>query len=214
MQDPWLRKKLDRKRRLREHWQYLETYAPELWKAEPGLVIDIGPGAGVTLEITRYLGHTHQGVDAKPDSVGGMGADYLRACRLIHQRQKLNVAYVGLHRWLGLPGFEHSAVLINMRGSIEQCYSDCMVGPPHDEHQRCDQLDWPVWPPYDSNGIFVPMMRAFHKLLRNDGVLVIHANGTKSTNSWYEDHICSAALHAGFTPALVERPLLHKWVKV
>ena len=35
MQDDWLRRKLDRTRRLREHWEYVEKYLPELKTESP-----------------------------------------------------------------------------------------------------------------------------------------------------------------------------------
>src|SRR5690606_26418783 len=55
LDDPWLARKVDRERRLKEHRAYMERYCAEL--DGKGLVIDIGPGPGEFLELCRAKGH-------------------------------------------------------------------------------------------------------------------------------------------------------------
>ena len=184
----WLAKKTDRERRLNEHFSYLVNYAGEALHRPAGLVIDIGPGCGETLEIARYYGHAHLGIDAETGD-GGMGDRYLRYCRLMHERQQLNVEYCGLFGFLKncMDGKRHTfadTVLINMRGSIEQCLHEYMLGAPHHEHQDANQLTWNIGG--ELRDQFVHMLQMYYRILRPGGVVLIHANGTGDDKNMVE----------------------------
>ena len=185
MQDPWLSKKLDRGRRMREHDAYLAVFVPDLPNWEPGTVLDLGPGAGELLEIARHYGHDAIGLDAK-DGEGGMGDPYLEACRLMHERQYLHVVRCGIDGLLDgddlagdIEDREGLHCLINSRGSIEQMFSDCMQGEPHHVHHDCSRLLW-----VDNFATHAKMINFFwvmERLLRVGGELLIHANGAANT---------------------------------
>ena len=145
-----------------------------------------------------------------------MGDDYLALSKLWTERQQVPVEYVGLED-CGTTLDRHAgqAAFINSRGSIEQALAGCMVGPPHDEHHRSDKLDWMM--DHTTAGVFRWLMAMFYRLLRPGGIVLIHANGTRTKKSreWYDKRIQIAAKQVGLE--LVDRDerskRLHKWVK-
>jgi SAM-dependent methyltransferase len=215
MSDEWLRKKLNRSRRLQEHWEYVDAYAPELYKASSGCVLDLGPGAGELLEIARYYNHNAIGLDA-PDGKGGMGNAYVRACSLMHSRQKLCVTLCGLDALLFGEGGEQITdraeqfVLINSRGSFEQMFADCMEGEPHHLHHDCKRLAWRDTP------ITRAKLRLFfefmHNLLRPGGSLLIFANGSANTDVGKRLTLDAAEEVSGLRLVLDDARIL-KWQK-
>ena len=148
---------------------------------------------------------------------GGMGKKYLRYSKLMHERQGISVYYNGLRCWLEETqdnlGIRSTAVFINLRGSIEQCFADYMVGVPHDEHHKAIDLNWRCTG--ETHDVFARMFRVFFLLLRPRGRVVIHANGTGAAISreWYDETIQKAAKDAGLTLHMRENYRLHSWVK-
>jgi len=220
LKDPWLKRKTDRLRRLREHAEYLQKFCPEIVTIEPkGLVIDIGPGPGELLEIARYYGHEVMGIDAEIESRGGMGNEYLEYSQLMAQRQDITVHYCGFlwwmdnvltfgtQQWHEMPA---SCVLINSRGSIEQTMCDYMDGVPHDVHHDCKLLSW------RENGetadAFEGLFVKIKKLLRPGCSLLINANGAANVE-FYDKTVLHAAERVGLRLVMYEAPTLHKWVK-
>ena len=235
----WLRQKLDFERRARELAEYARRWLPELTKRPPGFVIDIGPGMCEILRIGRLFGHRVLGIDA-PSGEGGMGHDYLEATRLMAERCGVPVLNCGLEKFvelaivvgpvdsLGPPSFPNvdpkdeplailaaqalnRTVVINMRGSIEQCFAQLMEGPPHHETMRADQLRWAD--PDGMYDVFVRMFVAYSKLLRPDGVVCIHANGSahEESHKLYLDTLFKTAQEAGFKLVDSDGDRLHKF---
>ncbi len=211
MADPWLKKKLERENRLKEHYDYIDQYLPEIKTAESGLVIDLGPGCGELLEIARKYKHEILGVDAKTGE-GGMGDGYLSVSQLMTERQKIPVEYVGFSEWIerDFCNLTSSVVVINSRGSIEQMYHNHMEGVPHDKHQCCGKLAWKITGMLEDE--FMRMFRVFWTLLRPGGVVRIHANGARNTNE-YDDLIRECSKTSGLKLIANESNRLHKWVK-
>ncbi len=213
MMDPWLKKKLARDSRLKEHYDYIDQYLPEIKTARPGLVIDLGPGCGELLEIARTYRHDILGIDAKT-GVGGMGDKYLRVSQLMTQRQKIPVEYVGFFEWIGESqascNLTSGVVAINSRGSIEQMYHNHMIGEPHDRHQCCSKLAWNITGTLKDE--FIRMFRVFWTLLRPGGVVRIYANGAQNTNE-YDKLIRECSKTSGLKLIANESDRLHKWVK-
>jgi len=213
--DPYLQKKYDREKSIREHVDYFGRYCPELVPVTkpPGLVVDIGPGFGVGLEVARQLGYDTIGVES-PSGDGGMGDAYHRLSRLLHARQKLAVTYVGWQEWVEAAEIpEDSVFLFNSRGSWEQCYAELLSGPPHDRHHDCKQQTWD-----QIVTCVIRWRRAFAFMasrLVPGGLVLIHANGTGSSTSdrWYSAAIAAAGEFAGLELALKEGNKLHKWKK-
>lgn len=208
----WAAEKLDMKRRRLDLIHYIDTYLPEL-KSKPGLVIDIGCGPGDFLGLCKDLKHTVLGIDA-PNGKGGMGESYLKLCRERRKEFGVPVNEYGIRGFFRdaalISKFAGKAVCINMRGSIEQCFSDYMVGPSHDLHHDCHLLNWnkgtaPTW--------FTLLMETVATLLRPGGVLLIHANGTKDSDEWYDNAIQEAAFGAELVLVKHVPPVLHKWEK-
>lgn len=184
MRDEWLRKKLNRTRRIKDHIQYLLSNAPELFESPAGVVVDLGPGDGVLLEIAREAGHTPFGVDA-PSGEGGMGQNYYRACQLIHNDLGLTVVRTGALNWLKAKPIENmraeaKAVLINSRGSLEQIFAPHLDGPPHHLHHDASKLSWRINDKLLASDLH-KMFRTVVSTLRDDGSFLIHMNGAANT---------------------------------
>lgn len=211
MEDPWLKKKLVRDNRFKEHYDYIDQYLPEIKTAEPGLVIDLGPGCGELLEIARKYKHDILGVDAEVGS-GGMGEGYLRVSQLMTQRQKIPVEYVGFSIWIqqDFCNLTSSVAVINSRGSIEQMFHEHMEGEPHDKHQCCGKLTWKITGTLRDE--FFRMFRTFWMLLRPGGVVRIHANGARNTDD-YNKLIRECSKTSGLKLIANESNRLHKWIK-
>jgi hypothetical protein len=208
----WLAGKVDRKRRLREHAEYLTNFVPELFSIRRGgLVIDLGPGPGELLELTREMGFDVLGIDAK-NGTDGMGDEYLTISKLMAERQELPIEYCGLKKFTMQddPALAQAAVLINSRGSIEQMFSAQMEGAPHHLHHDSNQLSWL------ENGStidqFVHFFRICTRLLNVGGFMLIHANGAQNSG-WYCKAIVKAAEECGGLRLLMREGLVHKWVR-
>ena len=238
-QNEWLQQKLDLKRRAHELVEYARRWLPELAKRPPGVVIDVGPGMCEILRIGRLFGHRVLGIDA-PSGEGGMGHDYLKATRLMAERCGVPVLNCGLEKFVELaikvgsvdplgrpssPSIDpkdeplailaaqalHRTIVINMRGSIEQCFARLMEGPPHHETMRADQLRWA-----DPDGmyeVFARMFVVYSRLLRPDGVVCIHANGSadKESHNLYLDTLFKTAKEAGLELVDSDGDRLHKF---
>ena len=217
--DAYLRKKYNRKARLAEHLQYIAQNCPEILNAEPGTVIDIGPGPGEMLEFAREFGHNDIGIDA-PTGEGGMGTGYLKLSKLMHARQKLSVDYIGGPKYFQeISNFaiarvtsEH-VILFSARGSFAQCWAEHVGGPPHHINHDCKQQYW-IW----SDKLFADWNRAFRAMfahLRPGGHVLIAANrlGEQSNQRRYDKEITSVAKAAGFESIATADSYIHKWRK-
>lgn len=213
MEDQWLAKKLDRSRRLKEHAAYVETYLGEIKEQPPGVFIDLGPGAGETLEIARSFGHQAVGIDAQR-GFGGMGDSYLEACQIRWRQQKLSVLQLtgGALEWLrsssslSLVG---QCVAINSRGSWEQIFHEFMEGDPHHIHHQAGRMRWRT----NDKLLYRTIERAVKRMaimLRPGGVLMIHMNGCQNSYDG-EKIVRDAAESAGLEPK-ANVTCLYKWV--
>lgn len=186
----WLRRKLDRQRRFKEHQRYITDYLPELSRSSSaaGCVIDIGCGDGMFLEIAKSMGCLGMGFD-KSIGAGGMGDDYVQLCELIRNRVGVSamLAPGGAIELLEELKFFAPADIINCRGAIEQVFADFMDGPPHHEHHDCNRLSWRE----DENTVDAIdqfLTACFAALAPGSGVFLIHANGSKN-HLWFVDAI-------------------------
>lgn len=178
MKDSWLKEKVNRTRRLEEQWIYLRDLDPTLADRPRGLVVDLGCGPGELLEIARYFKHDILGVDAV-DGQGGMGDQYLRASRLLRERQQIPCYASDFWGWVrDVENFTGTATLINSRGSWEQMFSAYMVGEPHHVHHDANRLTWDYSPKLQE--ATVKAIKAIHQALRKDGLFIVHFNGAKN----------------------------------
>ncbi len=216
--DAYLRKKYNREARVIEHRQYITQNCPEIITAEPGLVVDLGLGAGELLEFARAFGHRAIGIDA-PTGEGGMGNGYLRLSKLMHVRQKLDVDYTGgpafFRELAKLSNAEiyGDMVLLSARGSWAQCWAKYVGGPPHHINHDCTQQYW-IW----SDRLRVEWRRAFRamfKHLRPGGCVLIAANrlGERTNQQRYDSEITATAEAAGFESVKTADSYVHKWRK-
>lgn len=209
----WARSKLDMSRRRVELTAHIAQWLPELRTMQKGTVIDLGAGPGDFLALCSDMGHDVFGVDA-PQGRGGMGDAYLEICREERKRLGVHVDEIGALRWIEMVLMENmprQAVCVHSRGAIEQMFANVMLGEPHDSHHECKRLDWDIDAAPDC---FRRLMRACAKVLRPGGIVLIAANGTKSTDVFYERAIQEAASKAGLRMVGHRPPLLHKWLKV
>lgn len=209
---PWLKEKLDRTRRLQEQWAYLRELVPELWDGESkGLIIDLGCGPGELLELTRQYGFDVLGVDASAGD-GGMGDAWLKAARMLSERNRVPVEVKPFSTWLYSTKLENAARLINSRGSWEQMFSEYMDGPPHHEHHNATKLSWRI----DDNlmNCLVGVMIRLTRILQSNGILLIHCNGS-SNHQEFEPLLLKAADIAGLSGRGVLRKYkyCYKWIK-
>jgi len=216
LRDAWLRRKTDRPRRLGEHWTHIENHLPELLDKKcrgTGKVIDIGPGPGEFLEICRHLGHPVQGIDA-PNGRGGMGDEYLEYSRLMVERQKIPVHYMGVLNCIFSPndGESGSFLCVNSRGSIEQAFAKHMIGEPHDLHHDCRKMAWGM-----SAGLqerLDAMFAGLARLLIPGGLFLIVANGASNADEYDAAIVRSAKSNGCFELMKHEPPTIHKWRKI
>lgn len=202
MKDPYLSKKYNRKKRIKDKRKFMGEMTPELKHCKGKTVLDIGPGPGEYLEICRELGHNAIGIDAQITDCE-MGNEYIKLSALMRDRQDLDIYYCGFDNYLHsvstqqpevigtLDRFRDNAIYyIVMQGSIEQCFKDYMEGPPHRETKDASQLRWKTdkatW------DIFYKMFAEFDRILEDGGYLVIWANGSKN-NTDYDDMILRTA---------------------
>jgi SAM-dependent methyltransferase len=212
LESAWLNRKIDRYRRLREMNAYIRVHCPELLLGGDGLVVDVGPGPGEFLELARAMGFAILGIDAAKGA-GGMGYEYLEACRLLTDRQKLPVLYDGFERWVF---DDHSVIngtvaLINFRGSIEQAFSRHMLGEPHDQHHNCRLLRWSM-----SAALREHMQVAFNqmaRLLRPGGSILIAANGSANDEEYDSLIMAAAQLNGVLDLTMHKGATTHKWTK-
>ena len=213
MRDDYLRKKYNREARVKEHLEYIRAYIPEITKSGKGLVVDIGPGAGEFLEWCRKFGWQTLGIEAVSGD-GGMGDEYLRLSKLMHERQKIDVRYCG---WQGFVEYLHSgtctlkAALFNLRGSWAQCYADFVDGPAHHLHHDVRQQRWRF-----GETLRLRWQRAFMVMgqhLLPEGRILIVANrlGEKSDQDQYCEEIRRAADDAGLVLVKHESNYVHQW---
>lgn len=213
--EEWARQKLDMPRRRRELEAYIDRWLPELRTMEPGLVIDVGCGPCDFLELCREMGHEVVGVDAASGDCG-MGDAYLDLCEAECRKRNVTVCREGWHWFSDRGNYDGTVAVLNFRGSIEQCYAHLMVGPSHSLHHDCRELDWDT-----DHAIKLPARRPILSdvfvvadlWLRNGGLLMIRANGTKSTDGWYDKTMRRLALLFKFELIDQDGLLAHKWRK-
>jgi len=213
MRDPYLSKKYNRERRVADHLHYLQRYAPEVL-GQPitrTKIIDVGCGAGETLEWARTFGWETLGIEASGGE-GGMGSGYWELSRLMHKRQGLHVLYCG---WQGyIKHHSHAAALFNFRGSWAQSYAEFLGGEPHHVHHNCRQQWW-KW----GGELREAWALAFEFMRKNlipGGHIVIAANDTggSSCRARYNKDMQDLAKGAGFKLVREEnKGLLLKWRK-
>ena len=215
----YLQVKYDRPRRLREKLDYIERYCPEvcLPAAErPGLVLDVGPGPGEFIEWCRHFGRAAAGIDEE-DGAGGMGTAYVKLCRMMHERQALNVSYEGFRLYLEFLREQPAPLgflLVNFQGSWCYVWRDFLDGPPLDgydmdtRHQQwrfSDRLDW-EW-----ERAFTIMRR---HLVPGGSILIWdNAVGEPSCQERFRESLVSAAWGAGLIVQANPAPLLYKFAE-
>jgi hypothetical protein len=95
--DPWIKKKFDRVKRISENNKYISDYLPEIQRG--GLrVLDIATGPGEFMELATAAGCSCLGVEITAPAAGNHNADkYLRFSRLKHLEKNLNVLYADIN---------------------------------------------------------------------------------------------------------------------
>ena len=190
LEDPYIQKKYNRSKRLKEKSDYLNRYLPFL-KNGGKSVLDIGPGPGEFLEVCRSYGNTICGSDAPIDDCE-MGGSYISLSYLMTKRQGLDVKYDGLD----MSSYEDSSFdVINSQGSIEQVFRDCLEGIPHKEKRNCTLLSW-----REENAtkerLYCFLVECY-RCLRNNGILLIYGNGAKNVG-YYDKIVQNLAKEIGF----------------
>lgn len=202
--DGFIAKKYERRRRLVDKLQYIKAFCMHLLAPGPGLVIDVGPGPGEFLEIVRSAGRDVLGIDA-PSGSGGMGDKYVRLSQLMHLRQNLRVNYAGLLEFIPTKLSQElagTAVLVNLQGSIEQCFAQYMEGEPHDQHHDCKQLSWRI-----DNALrakLCEMFATFASWLIPDGHVLIYCNGAANFQAFAAELHAAAKVGGKFVVSLMD----------
>jgi len=192
MLDPYLNRKYNREKRIKDHRKYMGNCTPELKNCTGKNVLEIGPAMGEWLEICREFGHNVFGIDAVVTD-NEMGDEYAQMSKLMTERQEIDVLYTGFDRYL-LMDLEYrqgiipngSIFYINLRGCIEQVFKDYMTGPPHKQTKDCSQLAWKDTP--ETWEMFERMFTEFDRMLEDGGYIYIWANGSKN-NPTYDNYI-------------------------
>ena len=176
-----LKDKLNMERRNIELHNYINTFLPEMKnlpdsQKQNKYVIDLGPGPGDFLEISRNLGFKIKGYDAKLDSIKGMGMDYVNLCAIYAKEKNIPIDYCNFEE-TEFRGIEDDSVyIINSRGSFEQIFSKYLLGIPHYKTHLSNQ----EWSHTDEMYYrFKTFFSNCSKKLIKNGVLLIAFNGTK-----------------------------------
>lgn len=183
MQDPYVSRKYNRRRRIKDKVDYINQYLPEV-KKQGATVLDLGPGPGEFMEVCEHYGKTCYGIDADLDDCE-MGFEYVKLSKLMAQRQGLNIQYVGLLNMIengGLPFEDESISFINSQGSIEQIFAKYMVGPSHKKHKNCNLLSWEI--DAELIDIFSAFFAELNRVLEPEGRILIYGNGAKNVNEY------------------------------
>ena len=143
------------------------------------------------------------GIDSQ-NGDGGMGTPYVRACQLMHLRQRLGVDYSGFVRWIEWlpPTVEWQFAVFNFRGSFEQCWAEYMDGD-HSEHHDCKKLAW-QWTAALRERLRSALAKMKERLV-SSGVVMIAANGSANDDE-YEREMLSAAFDVGLNVDLRKSP--------
>jgi len=185
MKDPYLSKKYNRERRIKDHRKYMGAFTPELKHVKGKKILDIGCAMGEYLEICREFGHEIQGVDAPLEDCE-MGNEYIRLSKLMTERQHIPVDYCGLQAWLNKAHAAGEYFYINMRGCIEQCFYEHQSGTPHRVTHNAGGLKWIITKELQDK--FELMFKMFSHILEDGGRIAIWANGSKN-NPEYDNLI-------------------------
>ena len=141
-----------------------------------------------------------------------MGSAYLAASKMMAERQKISIEYVGFEQWIFQDQhfINGSVAFINSCGSIEQALYRYMDGERHDIHHDAKRLTWIVTSKLQEvlENVFVQV----HRLLRSKGVFLIVANGS-SCDTDYDYLIREAADKSRMKLIFQEGLLIHKWMK-
>ena len=211
MQDPYLKGKYNRTKRVGEKRKFLSEYCPEIKRNKGKLVLDIGPGPGEFLELCREFGNDIIGIDAKTTDCE-MGDEYIKLSKLMAQRQQLPVHYIGFDEYLNTAEDVHlietaSVFYIVLQGSIEQVFRKYMDGPTHKETKKSSGLTWRI---DDAQPVILSMFNEFDRILEDGGYILIWANGSKN-NPQYDDMILKALdQHTAFRLYKKQGKTLHK----
>ena len=212
--EPWLRDKSDRARLIREKNEYIDRYCPEIKDGGDGMIVDVGPGFGVFLELCKACGWVAIGYETN-DGIGGMGDRYLQLAKLLCERQGVRQIGRGFRSFKGvchvdpIPRYR----LVNFQGSFAQCHAYWLSGMPHHINRKAEEQRWRF-----SDDLFLTWRSEF-KLIRRtlmlDGELLIVANktGPSEDHKVYDREICKAADAAGLELVLHLSDWEHKWRK-
>jgi len=208
MQDPYVSKKYNRSKRIKEKQNYVDKYLSEMENGTK--VLDLGPGPGEFLEVCRDRGCDGIGIDALLGD-SEMGNEYMKLASLMTKRQKLDVRYVGVENLGKFPFEDETFGVINSQGSIEQIFRNYLIGVPHKEHKNCNKLIWSLDSKMEK--AFVDFFKEAHRVLKKNGILLIYGNGTKNTSDY--DIFIRKVLEKQklFTLTFSEHSRLHKMEK-
>lgn len=205
----------DRDSYLKEQLQYLRIHAPEVARTTGNTVLDFGPGNGSLLEIARYLGHDTFGIEV--ESPSSQRSPIQQAYRLLHERQKLKIAYQGLAPWLD--GLQYDELrlrlgdncrLINARQSLEFLLQSRLEGKNFEKHRDTMQMSWML--DAETERILSRFFELCFELLIPSGILLIQFCGTKNHGhaiDWFRQIAARSGLQL---TSYVDR--LFKWRRI
>ena len=220
LEDPYVRKKCERKRRLKEKLDYINTYCEEI-KERKSCVLDLGPGPGEFLEFCRYFGNKVYGIDAKFNDFGGMGEEYLHYSKLMTDRQHIPVLYKGVDNLLetgGLPFSDEMFHFINSQGSITYMLNKYIrVKAANTNLKLHEQSSVFYWNDTRKvQKILDLLFKEANRILIKGGILLIYANQPKGEKNLinYRKLILDNCTSHGFKLILEKFKCLHKMEKI
>lgn len=202
MLDPWLKKKVDRRDRLKEKLLYIDKYLPEIKRGEMR-VLDIGCGPSEFLESCRYFYNIGVGIDTPSSPMGGRYGEY---SRFTHERQRVNVVYRDFRSIIENKDYHIGKFnLIHSQGAINQIMHDKI---------KWESLHVGAWK-CDGDCIkeFDKMFDWLRRSLCPGGILMIYANSA-TNNEKYSSMVRDVAGGAGFELMEHSKHILHKWRRV
>ena len=216
LQDSFISKKYDRKKRLKEKNDYIEQYLPII-KNGGGYVLDIGTGPGEFLEICRFYGNKIIGIECRAGDINMMGKQYHKLSELLHQRQCIDVKYDNFESFIEngrLPFDDNSLSVINSQGSIEQVFRNYMKDF-EDERDGWIPSHNGVWIIDDKlAALFKVFFSEMERVLIISGTILIYGNGAKNANEYHNLITAIVSKMNNFKIVYTDKQRLHKIEKV
>lgn len=217
LEDPFIKKKYNRRKRLQDKSDYIDEYLP-IVKKGGGYVLDIGPGPGEFLEICRFYGNKTIGIDCKYADCNMMGRKYHRLSELLAQRQCIDIKYDNFESYIEsgrIPFNDCTLSVINSQGAIEQVFREYMQHATPEREDGWTPTHEGTWIINDKlTALFDVFFKEMARVLIVGGKIMIFANGSTNYKEYHKMVTSSIAKAGNLKMVHTDSERLHKVTKI